>query len=221
MKSGFVSSANIAASIFQSLATAVHDAGGTDEDLRRLETERDLADECAKLIVAEPKHLNGTFTFTVDTSEPSWPGDWTEENGWEAEHRSMGTVEVSFRNGEMYIDDVKVVEYRSPKQEHGDVIGGEKLAKLRFADTEHPDLPDAILDLVLREQDHPAVAAFLAKYEVQRPFFWGTVYTTPGGGRRVRCLRRFEGRRVWYDGRLGDVFDRYFPVLILERSLRT
>jgi len=162
-------------------------------------------------------------SLTVDTSQPSRPGDWTEENGWQATHRGLGTVTVSFRDGEMYVNGVQVIKRLSPEQDCGGAIGGNKLEKLRTSDTDHPDLPDALLDLILREQDKPAVAAWLAKYAYagQWPCFWATVYIAPVGYRYVRYLDHNGGRWYWDHGWLGSAFNRDGPTLVLERPLGT
>ena len=160
----------------------------------------------------------GDATFTLSTVNASMPEEW-RENGWTvASHRPLakGEVTVTFCDGEMYIDGVRVIEYLSPEQERGGRISGEALEK--HLET-MPALPDTLLDLLIREQDNEEVAKFLARFEDHFPFFWGTPYEAPGGRRYVRYLYRLFGRWYWSDRWLVRVWDRSHPALVLAHPL--
>jgi len=156
--------------------------------------------------------------LVVDTSEASMPEAWQREKYKVLEQRGLGTVEMRFEGGEMYVGGVNVVEYLLPEQQ-GNIIKGEKLHKLRLKDADRPDLPDALLDAILANQGHPAVAAWLVKYEDRYPFFWGTVYETLDGDRFVRYLRRVNEGWGWDDNWLGFDWNSGRPALVLARPL--
>lgn len=140
--------------------------------------------------------------FILDTTNASMPRDW-EKGGFEVEeHKSLGVIIVSFVGGEMYIGNHKVDEYITEYQAIGCVGGRE----LHVVLADKPVLPDAILDLLIHEQDNPGVAAYLQKYRgvnSSRPYFWGTTYRGPDGYRRVRSLSglcdQFHCDNQWLD----------------------
>jgi hypothetical protein len=162
--------------------------------------------------------MTTSTTFTLSTTEPSWPGEWTKENGWKANHRPLaeGDVTVTFPNGEMYVDDVQVVEHLSPRQEQSGWIGGDELYTELIP---FPNLPDFLLDLLICQQVEEEVAKFLERFSDRYLFFWGTVYQAPDGRRFVRSLNRFDGRWYWCCSWLVSVWNRYRPALVLAYHL--
>ncbi|MDP3999764.1 MAG: hypothetical protein Q8P76_04240 [bacterium] len=70
MKSEYASGFKIAASIFQKLLEAVEDAGGTDADVRRIETNSNLRKQIAELVVQGKKLVDGTIRLLVDYTRP-------------------------------------------------------------------------------------------------------------------------------------------------------
>lgn len=70
-KSEFVSSFDVAARVFKSLANAVMDAGGSDDDLRRLESDTKLRGEVGRLIASTPSLLAPVGTVEIPaTTQP-------------------------------------------------------------------------------------------------------------------------------------------------------
>lgn len=69
-KSEFVSSFDISARVFKSLAQAVLDAGGSDEDLRRLESDLKLKAEVGRLIVGG-KPVGNIFSLICEGTKTS------------------------------------------------------------------------------------------------------------------------------------------------------
>jgi hypothetical protein len=65
-KSEFLSSFGIAFQIFKAIADAVLGLGGTDQDLRRILTDKSLRERIAKIIVSEVRQV---FKVTVDYSK--------------------------------------------------------------------------------------------------------------------------------------------------------
>lgn len=158
--------------------------------------------------------------FIVDTSNASMPQAWKDTGWWEVkEHKGLGVVEVCFADGEMYVNSRKVGEYLSEKQKVRRVSGYE----LRTELADKPTLPDAILDLLIREQANPAVNLFLQKYKFnvcrgKYPFFWSTIYRRADGGLYVRFLNGDGERFVGGDYLLSDDRDAGDPTLILEEE---
>ncbi|HEY4509716.1 MAG TPA: hypothetical protein VJC15_01875 [Candidatus Paceibacterota bacterium] len=178
--------------------------------------------------------------FVVDTSLPSVPEEW-KGNDWEIEeHKPLGVgkVEVTFRNGKMFINGQQVDEYLSKEQkaEQGYVDGGNFVGAILLGEgyymngyellkelTEKIVLPDAILDLLIREQNHPAVATYLRVYitpsQIRFPSFWGTRYRTAGTGETcVRGLFWANDEWMWIQSYLHNPWFWFFPALVLEHK---
>lgn len=163
--------------------------------------------------IVEVKNL--TAIFKLDTTNASMPQLWKDAN-WEVEkHRGLGFVEVRFADGEMYVNDRKVGEYTSERQK----VDGTSSPNLRKKLVGKPVLPDAILDLLIREQDNPAVKVFLEKYKDRYPLFWGTIYRISGGALYVRYFSR-DGERFDSSVRYLDYdLDADYPALVLEMAV--
>ncbi len=65
-KSEFVSAFDIAARVFKSLANAVMDEGGSDADVRRIETDGNLQKQIAELVMKGKKVVAGAVRIFVD-----------------------------------------------------------------------------------------------------------------------------------------------------------
>jgi hypothetical protein len=157
-------------------------------------------------------------TFTIFTTKASMPEEWRKEKWRVVEHRPLaeGDVTVTFANGEMYINGVKVIEYLSPGQEQSGWIGGDELYTELIP---FPNLPDFLLDLLICQQVEEEVAKFLERFSDRYLFFWGTVYQAPDGDRCVRCLFRGGGRWYWSNRWLDNVWNRDRPALVLAHHL--
>ncbi|MCH8240108.1 MAG: hypothetical protein IIB62_08685 [Proteobacteria bacterium] len=103
---GFYEAFDIAAGVFKALTNAVRDAGGGDEDLRRLETDETLCRQIGELIVGEAKTTTETFSLAVDwsrtTEEMVEAGNYDDVNSDITEEhfprpRTSGTVEAKYR----------------------------------------------------------------------------------------------------------------------------
>lgn len=131
--------------------------------------------------------------FTVDTTHASVPENWKRRWWVVEEHKNLGVVTVRFADGEMYINDRRVDRYSSEKQKNG----GQGGYDLRTELADKVVLPDAILDLLVREQDNLAVKNFLKRYKYKRFLFWGTLYKHLDAGICVRCLSWNEEQFHW------------------------
>lgn len=151
--------------------------------------------------------------FTVDTTNASMPEEW-RRSGWTVEeHKSLGVVRVRFAGGEMYINDRGVDEYFAEKQRRGGIVGYDLHTEL----ADKPTLPDAILDLLIREQDNPAVKLFFQKHKSNH-FFWGTIYRSPEGSFFVRRFGGDGWRFVWYFSCLVKTWFPGCPALVLAHT---
>ncbi|MBI2024992.1 MAG: hypothetical protein HYT03_02835 [Candidatus Harrisonbacteria bacterium] len=68
-KSRFVSAFDVCARVFKALSNAVSDAGGSDEDLRRLETDPELRKKIGALMMDGKKVVGNLFKVVVDYSK--------------------------------------------------------------------------------------------------------------------------------------------------------
>src|SRR5262249_44010728 len=72
-KSELKSGINVAARVFTRLIEAVEDNGGTDEDIRRIETNDELRFDLAKRIVAHRlTGVSDVYELEVDYDDPAW-----------------------------------------------------------------------------------------------------------------------------------------------------
>ncbi len=105
-KSEFVSAFDIAAQVFKKLANAVIDAGGSDAELRRLESDSELRGKIAALIVSVAPSIP---TFSRDMRKEGWT---LPEPGPRRSINSIADLEpVSFlKKGENYINGEEMVQ---------------------------------------------------------------------------------------------------------------
>jgi len=140
----------------------------------------------------------------------------------------MGNAKIRFRNGEMFVNDRRVMATIFPSQNWSwfSPTGFQLRKKLwRVGDP----LPDVFLNLLIVRQQNPAVAEYLRQFESPTDFsylcFWGTCYRgfrTEEGCHRtieVRLAARTPGTgRRWgtIDWSVDDKFGKDYRSLVLE-----
>ncbi len=166
--SQFVSAFDISARIWKSLVNSIQDAGGSDEDIRRIETSVDLRKKIAELVVGGV--VADALTIIFDPTKPFGRDMRNEE--WTLENPKS---EFAGKAGPLTLE---LCEFLKPGE--GSVNGEEMVRR-------------AIKDGADLGQKH--AEAFLAKYERWAPpegvyyiAFPGTIWRSQGGDRRVPFL---------------------------------
>lgn len=170
--SQFVSAFDISARIWKSLVNAVQDAGGSDEDIRRIETSANLRKQIAQLVVGGVS-VADALTIVLDPSKP-FARDMRKE-GWTLES------DVECLAGSLTLE---LCGFLKPGESS---VNGEEMVRR------------AIKDGADLGQKH--TEAFLAKYERWAPpegvyyiAFPGTIWRNQDGDRVVPYLSWDGGR---------------------------
>ena len=192
-----MSSFDIAARVFKSLANAVFDQGGFDEDVRRIETDEKLCTEIAKLVVGNDKNTETNHVIDLD-ADPFVP------NGWSVEEHKKG--------GEFKWDPKKIQLHLSENQKGDKYVGGNKLRRELVS---LPTLNANVLDYLLK---HPELSPEDWKRDekgnTRYIFFWGTIYRHSGGDLYVRYLCWDRGEWRWRCGWLDGGWYRDSPAAV-------
>ena len=199
-QSEFVKAAYKAARVLEKLANAVLDAGGTDDDVRRIETEEGLAEKLAKVVVDGKKAIQNIFRVTVDYSRSlaemiaAGKYDWSN-SGITADHfpvkgEGVSEVELTLVHFNRFMSTDAVLK---------------ELAKTGFRPAKIEEL------LALGEKYH----------DLQREFpivALGSVWRDPGDDRRCACLWGGDSRRSLSLDWLGDGWHENFRFLVVRES---
>ena len=176
MKSELISSFDIGARIFKALVQSVQDAGGSDEDARRIETDSELRKKIGELVVSTG--TSGPPTIDFDPSAP-FARDMRKE-GWKLEDP---TSEFAGEAGPLTLELCEFLESGES------CISGEEMVRR------------AIGKGAALGQKH--AEAFLKKYErwvppkgVRYIALPGTILRDSDGDRLVPCLC-WDGGRWW------------------------
>lgn len=123
-----------------------------------------------------------------------------------------GWVTVQKRSDGLYVDDHKVVLYRSEQQKNGKIVSGRKLRdEVTNLPVLHPNIMDA-----LYEHSHliPDDWKLVESGHTICVFFWAVTYGESDGSLYARYLSWDCNRWNWHYYWLGHGFNDYFPAAV-------
>jgi hypothetical protein len=139
-----------------------------------------------------PAPTPSSVEHIVDTDAPPRLPSWLSLRKEGCEHRGMGRVRLTKRNGKLYVNGEEVSIYLSPNQQGDAWIGGHKLRK-ELAATPGRNLNGNIREYLLSHQE-------LIPDGVRILYFWDTIAADGYGHRCVSRLVPGDGgwHEHWY-----------------------